>query len=686
MKKVAESMQSKPIVWLIGEWRYHPDNGLLKNNNNEVRLSTQLNLVLSLLIEHAPNVVTRQQFLDHVWHDKYVNEDALSRTIAELRKILGDSASQAKYIKTIPKKGYQLTQMIEPLKARNVRVTKSVGVLLFTVSVLLLSVYFNQQESMESTLQTALAAASRVTFQPGMEQQSELSEDGAWLSYVRNDEQGSQIIIESMLDANQQQIIQLAHHSLSSPVFLSDQNLLIFTAREQSQCHLKSYHISKQLFVDLGTCFFNAESRTIDWNSVTQKLYYADQAVGDGEALVGISQLDLKSNEKSRLTFPASSNQQDWSPRVSPDQKYLSFSRGNQSVRNLWIKSFISGKEWPLTLGEHYSVSHDWYDDDHIVFDSDLSGSRQLWLLNIHEKSPVLLGAYGAQHPSFDQRRSTMTFQVVSYEANIWMFDTKNKSYQRLIHSTKYDNYPAFSPNGTQFLFSSNRQDQSSIWIYDFKQSKEKLLVTLPNVKLTRPSWHSNGRDILITTNDNKGYGTLVFNSETLQTHTLDFGQGHLASREYQGVFFALAKSKEVNNKILQLKAGKVTVLPPQSVSRFMILSDGRLVYSSSVEAGLFIYDPLTEKSQLLTPSVRMSAMNLWTAINQAVYFDLNSNQSAESSGIWRLDVTTGDQTFITSHRPYSVGTSLSVNRAEDRLLITRTDRAESDVLRTQLQ
>ncbi len=681
-----EELIDTKLTWLLGDWHYHPDTGVLKCAQQEVRLSTQLNDVLMMLIEYAPKVVSRQQFLDRIWSQKIVNEDALSRTIAELRKILGDSASQAKYIKTIPKKGYQLTQPIEPLQTRNNRLIKNVVMVLVMCCVLLVSVMINQSDSVESSLQKAVAAASRVTFQPGMEQQSTLSDDGAWLSYVRNDVQGSQIVIESISDANQQQIIQLARHRLASPVYLPQLNTVYFTARDQTHCYLKSYHLEQQVYTDLGSCYFNAESRTVDWNPGTQKLYFADQAYEDNEGLVGISQLDLVTKQKIQLTTPPSSHQQDWSPRISPDQKHLSFSRGNHSVRNLWIQSLETAEQWPLTLGEHYSVSHDWYDDEHIVYDSDLSGSRQLWLLNINERTPMLLGAYGAQHPSFDQNRRMMTFQKVSYEANIWLLDLNNESYQRVIHSTKYDNYPEFSPDGQQFLFSTNRQDQSSIWLYDFNSEHEQLLIAVPGVKLTRPSWHHNGRDILVTSNDDSGYGSLVFNLKTKQTKQLDFGVGHLAARAFQDSYFALAKSSTINNKILQLTAGAVAELPPESVSRFMILSDGRLVYSKTIEDGLFLYDPLTEVSVLLTQTVKTTDLNFWTVINQAVYFDMISTQENEEAGIYRMDVNTKALSFISPHRPYSVGTSLSVNSAENQVLITRTDRAESDVLKTQLK
>ncbi len=52
--------------WQLGQWRYWPDSGQIKKGQKVVRLSNQLNQVLKLLIEFAPSVVKRQQFLDEV--------------------------------------------------------------------------------------------------------------------------------------------------------------------------------------------------------------------------------------------------------------------------------------------------------------------------------------------------------------------------------------------------------------------------------------------------------------------------------------------------------------------------------------------------------------------------------------------------------------------------------------------
>jgi len=63
--------------------------------------------VLLFLVENPARLVGKQEILDRVWPDTVVTESAMTRVIADLRKALGDSAHGARYIETVPTKGYR---------------------------------------------------------------------------------------------------------------------------------------------------------------------------------------------------------------------------------------------------------------------------------------------------------------------------------------------------------------------------------------------------------------------------------------------------------------------------------------------------------------------------------------------------------------------------------------------------
>ncbi|MCK7460902.1 MAG: winged helix-turn-helix domain-containing protein [Sphingobacterium sp.] len=75
----------------------------------EDQLRGQLFVVLSMLLEHAGEVVTREELQRRLWPgDVFVDfEVNLNTLIARLREVLGDSAEHPRYIETLPKRGYR---------------------------------------------------------------------------------------------------------------------------------------------------------------------------------------------------------------------------------------------------------------------------------------------------------------------------------------------------------------------------------------------------------------------------------------------------------------------------------------------------------------------------------------------------------------------------------------------------
>jgi DNA-binding winged helix-turn-helix (wHTH) protein len=83
------------------------DQRVLLRNGARTRLTCRQFNTLLLLLHNAPRPVTREQFASSVWRKTTVEDSNLTVTIRALRKILGDSAGESRYIETIPKEGYR---------------------------------------------------------------------------------------------------------------------------------------------------------------------------------------------------------------------------------------------------------------------------------------------------------------------------------------------------------------------------------------------------------------------------------------------------------------------------------------------------------------------------------------------------------------------------------------------------
>jgi DNA-binding winged helix-turn-helix (wHTH) protein len=63
--------------------------------------------VLRYLIENRDRVVSKEELIEAVSQDTFVTDNALTRTIAQIRKALDDDPKQPRFIETAPKTGYR---------------------------------------------------------------------------------------------------------------------------------------------------------------------------------------------------------------------------------------------------------------------------------------------------------------------------------------------------------------------------------------------------------------------------------------------------------------------------------------------------------------------------------------------------------------------------------------------------
>jgi Tol biopolymer transport system component/DNA-binding winged helix-turn-helix (wHTH) protein len=63
--------------------------------------------LLSLMVQRPRSLVTKQEIFDTIWRGTAVTDHALTRVIAQLRRVLGDDSRDPRYIETVPSKGYR---------------------------------------------------------------------------------------------------------------------------------------------------------------------------------------------------------------------------------------------------------------------------------------------------------------------------------------------------------------------------------------------------------------------------------------------------------------------------------------------------------------------------------------------------------------------------------------------------
>src|SRR5438067_4162403 len=98
-----------PAVRRFGVFEINIYSGELRKNGIRLRLSGQPFQVLSVLVEHPGEVVTREELHSRLWPaDTFVDFDhGLNNAVARIREVLDDSSETPRYVETLPRRGYR---------------------------------------------------------------------------------------------------------------------------------------------------------------------------------------------------------------------------------------------------------------------------------------------------------------------------------------------------------------------------------------------------------------------------------------------------------------------------------------------------------------------------------------------------------------------------------------------------
>lgn len=98
----------------LGEWLVQPGLNSVSRSGTCIHVEPKAMEVLVCLARRAGETVPKNEILKSVWPGTFVTDDALIRSISELRRVFEDDAREPRIIQTIPKRGYRL--LVAPLE------------------------------------------------------------------------------------------------------------------------------------------------------------------------------------------------------------------------------------------------------------------------------------------------------------------------------------------------------------------------------------------------------------------------------------------------------------------------------------------------------------------------------------------------------------------------------------------
>src|SRR5437879_4259275 len=94
-------------AFLFDDIRVEPNTFRAFKAGQLIQLEPKALRLLLFLIENRDRLIEKEEILDAIWSGTHVTENALTREIGKLRKILGDDPKAPKYIQTVHTRGYR---------------------------------------------------------------------------------------------------------------------------------------------------------------------------------------------------------------------------------------------------------------------------------------------------------------------------------------------------------------------------------------------------------------------------------------------------------------------------------------------------------------------------------------------------------------------------------------------------
>jgi len=108
-------METSATIFRFGPYESRPRTRELYKHGSKLKVRPQPLQVLNLLLSRAGDVLTREELRQELWSSEtFVDfEHSLNTSVKEIRAVLGDSASEPRYIQTLPRLGYRFIAPVE---------------------------------------------------------------------------------------------------------------------------------------------------------------------------------------------------------------------------------------------------------------------------------------------------------------------------------------------------------------------------------------------------------------------------------------------------------------------------------------------------------------------------------------------------------------------------------------------
>lgn len=492
--------------------------------------------VLLFLLENPERLVEKKELLDRVWPDTVVTESAMTRVIADLRKALGDSAREARYIETVPTKGYRFIAGIRKTPGESggspaqpdgkpVAAPRGLQARFFWIGAgasalvaLLVGLGVLWRKPTPAARPSASPHTRQVTDSMGLDLYPTFSPDGAQIAYSSDRGQGFEIFVRQLAAGGREIQITSDGKDNHQPAWSPSGREIAFASREHPGIWLvPALGGAPRRLTDFGSYpAWSPDGTTV----VFQSMGIRDVWAGAVAAISPSSLFTVTSmgGPPLPLTRPGSPAGGHGAPSFSPDGKWIAFATWGGDLSEIWRVS-RDGRELDRVTGPgsgsrpfyaepEFSARGDWlyFASGGAGISSSLRRSRVPARPGDAWGEPELINQAGAapmRQPAVSPDGTKLAYSAPLSTGGLWSLPLDAARGEPsgppvpLTHTAGFRSYePVFSPDGSRVAFACGRTGANpDIWVIDTNGEHAEPLTNGSSASYL-PNWFPDGKRI----------------------------------------------------------------------------------------------------------------------------------------------------------------------------------------------